>query len=471
MRPQDTPQPQPTVHVPRRDGYSLLSSRPSQTLPEPAQPRRSDRDAAADLTRQQIDAIYMNDDRVTMTVQPQQTVHPEPTQPPEPVQHSTAQHPSPQPTAQTDANQSPPTNRRFHERTITPPGEASEAKPNSGTNSGNIKQEELTIKNPYQRTHDDSTLKANSTNWQQYHTAWQQYYQQYFHRYYTQEIEKAQAALETEKKKLGQVAADDTVSKEEALNDIRSRIRSKVRERAQKVRKSRHFVPLMAALGVMLVFTFLQYNRVIFSNIQAYVTPGNIEPSNIIVDPNIRTAVSPDPLLVIPKINVQVPIVWDVTPDHESQMRAMERGVAWFGIPGANSKPGQIGNTVLSGHSSNDFFETGDYKFVFAPLHKLAKDDTIEVHHEGVLYTYVVTKKEVVMPTEVNKLIYETDKPMLTLITCTPLGTAEKRLLVTAEQVSPSPSTAKPAPRGSGTGGSVVMPGNEPTLLERVFGR
>jgi sortase A len=152
-------------------------------------------------------------------------------------------------------------------------------------------------------------------------------------------------------------------------------------------------------------------------------------------------------------------------------MKAMESGVAYFGIPGANSKPGQVGNTVLSGHSSNDIIDPGSYKFIFAQLERLAKSDTIYVNYNGVRYTYTITKTEVVKPTEVNKLIYPTDKPILTLITCTPLGTSLNRLLVTAEQVSPSPSAAQAAPAETAASTQpVAIPGNSPTLLQRVFG-
>nr|HMM62465.1 sortase [Candidatus Saccharibacteria bacterium] len=79
-------------------------------------------------------------------------------------------------------------------------------------------------------------------------------------------------------------------------------------------------------------------------------------------------------------------------------------------------------------------------------------------------------KKEVVKPTDVNKLVYKTDKPMLTLITCTPLGTSTNRLLVTAEQVSPDPSAATKAPADSGEPAQATIPGNSPTFFERIFG-
>ena len=153
-------------------------------------------------------------------------------------------------------------------------------------------------------------------------------------------------------------------------------------------------------------------------------------------------------------------------------MAAMQNGVAHFAIPGASSHPGEIGNTVLSGHSSNDLFDPGDYKFIFAQLEKLQKGDTVYANYKGVRYTYVITGTEVVKPTEVSKLIYDTDKPILTLITCTPLGTSRDRLLVTAEQVSPDPVKSAPAPTtAADAGANAAMPGaSAPTLIEKLFG-
>lgn len=347
--------------------------------------------------------------------------------------------------------------------------------------------------NPYERNHQERP-QPQAEQWKAYHSAWQTYYQQYYEAYYAHQ----QAQLEALKggstqPQLGHQAqtaspqaepqgyfsahtdleetAED-LSKDQALYELRQKLLGKVRHQATKIRRSRHFIPIAAALSVVLIFAFLQYNRALIASVSAYISPGAIDPQNIVLDPNDGLAVSSDPRLIIPKINVDVPVVFDVGFDYDSQMSAMEKGVAHFAIPGANSHPGEVGNTVLSGHSSNDLFDTGDYKFIFAQLEKLNTGDTIYANYEGKRYTYVVTKKEVVLPTEVSKLVYATDKPMLTLITCTPLGTAQKRLLVTAEQVSPDPSAATAAPEGSGqsSGAEASIPGNSPTLLERIFG-
>ena len=150
----------------------------------------------------------------------------------------------------------------------------------------------------------------------------------------------------------------------------------------------------------------------------------------------------------------------------------MEKGVAHFAIPGANAVPGKNGNTVLSGHSSNDLFDTGDYKFIFAQLDKLQKGDVIYANYNGVRYTYNVTRSEVVLPNQVNRVQVGTDKPMLTLITCVPIGTAEKRLLVFAEQVSPDPTKAEAAPKEenqSQNSSQTSLPRNSLTFFEKLF--
>jgi hypothetical protein len=89
---------------------------------------------------------------------------------------------------------------------------------------------------------------------------------------------------------------------------------------------------------------FLQYNRLLISNVMAYVSPGSIDPQNIVIDPSTDIEVGPDSQLIIPKINVDVPVFYDVGSDYASQMKAMENGVAHFAIAGASSHPGQIGH-------------------------------------------------------------------------------------------------------------------------------
>ena len=79
--------------------------------------------------------------------------------------------------------------------------------------------------------------------------------------------------------------------------------------------------------------------------------------------------------------------------------------------------------------------------------------------------------RETVEPSNVAALIYETDKPMLTLITCTPLGTSRYRLLISAEQISPSYTDAEPATpsNDSPSDNDNLMPANEPSFFENIW--
>jgi sortase A len=343
--------------------------------------------------------------------------------------------------------------------------------------------EQARDENPYERSHTAINTRSQSSEWASYHSAWQDYYQKYYERYYVSQVYQTRQALEARAKEaavgpqlpqLDQSSLESeqsgSVSRQEALYELRNSLRDKVQSSAKTVRKSRHFVPITAAACVILLFLFLQYNRILFANVEAYVSPGNIDPANLIIDPSTDIAVSPDPKLIIPKINVDVPVLYDTQPDYNSQMKAMQNGVAWFGIPGADSKPGQIGNTVLSGHSSNDVIDQGSYKFIFARLDHLEKGDTIFVNYNSKRYTYTVTSKVVVQPTDVSKLVYTTDKPLLTLITCTPLGTSLNRLLVTAEQVSPDPKAATKSATPTTSTKPASIPGSSPTFIQRIFG-
>ena len=316
--------------------------------------------------------------------------------------------------------------------------------------------------------------------WKQYHSAWQKYYQMYYERYYIDHLPVSQS-----KQQLDDVAPDQSqdkpapigsrsssLSQKDAMLELREKIRSKVGQSTENVKKSRHFTPAIAGLAVLLIFVFLQYNRAFLGAVAAYTSPGNINPQNIIVDPTTEVNVSLEPRMIIPKINVDAPVVYGIGPDHKSQMSAMEKGIAHFSIPGANATPGQVGNAVFAAHSSNDAFASGDYKFVFAQNEKLVNGDVIYMNFEGKRYTYAVTSTEVVMPNEVNRIQLNTDKPMLTLISCVPLGTAEKRLLVFAEQISPNPSGAPTAEANTSAPESSTIPGKpSPTLLERLFGQ
>ena len=348
------------------------------------------------------------------------------------------------------------------------------------------------VSGTYKQTPIDTKVteqKDSASEWQKYHTAWQKYYQKYYSDYYSKA---AKTYLENEKLKVErklrdkkrngeddvieapQIAADPTDEEEQnIISDLRKTIRKHARIEAKKSHRFRRIIPIVAGIAAILLILFLQYNRLIFAPIMAYVSPGNSDDTGITaIDPTITTAVGADNRLIIPKLNVDVPINFGIPNDTASINAAMENGVAQFSIPGASAMPGEIGNLVITGHSAGDVYSSNQYKFIFSGLERLTNGDLIYIDYQGVRYTYTVVRMETVEPTDVAALVYETDKPMLTLITCTPLGTSRYRLLVTAEQINPAPSGATQqeyVDDASTSETSEAMPQNEPTFFERIW--
>ena len=388
---------------------------------------------------------------------------------------------------------------------------ASQTAANPGTTPAGPK---IASRGTLPRTSDNSHLKDSPINprispesWKKYHSAWQNYYQKYYSDYYSRA---AQVYIEKEKLKKAREKADEeeilksltrssakldhqqgmtlgrtkkvnsgepTSSAEEiSIRDaLRQKIRKKATENVKQSRRRRRFIPILAGLAVVLFILFLQYNRLIFAPIMAYVSPGNAPASEIeAIDPVISQTVSPEPRLIIPKLNIDVPIRFGVSLDEV--MAAMNNGVAHYRIAGASAYPGEVGNFVITGHSAGDVYSSNPYKYIFSGLERLEDKDLIYVNYNSVRYTYQVTKKEVVEPTNVGALVVQTNKPLLTLVTCTPLGTSRYRLLVTAEQISPTvegtteTTETTEASTPSQTVDNELLPANEPSFFEGIWG-
>ena len=331
--------------------------------------------------------------------------------------------------------------------------------------------------------------KINSESWKRYHSAWQDYYQKYYSEYYSNAaknyVAKERLKDAREKAEEDEIAyalaraggkndgkAGLTLDKKTASQDesyLRKTIRKRATDNAKKSRRMRKFIPIVAGLAVTLTILFLQYNRLIFAPIYAYVSPGNVPASSIeALDPTITQTISADPRLIIPKLNIDVPIRFDIATS--DVMEAMNNGVAHYRIAGASAFPGEIGNFVITGHSAGDVYSSNPYKYIFSGLERLEAGDLIYVNYKSVRYTYQVKSKTVVEPSEVSALVVTTDKPMITLVTCTPLGTSRYRLLVMGEQISPSYTDADTA---SDVTDDVTinaeMPANEPSFFERIW--
>lgn len=124
-----------------------------------------------------------------------------------------------------------------------------------------------------------------------------------------------------------------------------------------------------------------------------------------------------DNRILIPKIGVNMPIVEGKT------AAALDHG-AWR-LPQTSVDP-HVGNMAISAHR---------YRFkppsteTFYLLDQLVNGDTFLLEWNGKEYMYRVQETKVVLPTAME-VLNPTLSPVVTLITCTPLFSTAKRLIV-----------------------------------------
>ncbi len=255
------------------------------------------------------------------------------------------------------------------------------------------------------------------------------------------------------------------------ISQLKKQLVDKAERRVRtKASKKEHFQSALFGVGlgslVMLIMLFSFFNE---RFIAPFITPSrSVTSTPIIADST--AAVDATPKVIIPKINVEIPTVYDMPSIEESVIeQGLERGVVHYPT---TPSPGEQGNAVVFGHSSNNILNKGQYKFAFVLLNKLETGDTFYLTKNKVRYSYRVYEKKIVKPTEVG-VLDKTEKPATaTLITCDPPGTSLNRLVVIGEQVSPDPAVNKTSTAvKSGANGNQqpsIIPSNAPSLWSRI---
>lgn len=136
--------------------------------------------------------------------------------------------------------------------------------------------------------------------------------------------------------------------------------------------------------------------------------------------------------LIIPKIMAALPIIPDVDGGNEEvYLQALQRGIAQLK---GSSKPNESGNVFIFGHSSDWRWHPGDYKKAFERLPEVAVGDEITVWYKEKQYKYAVSETKIVEQEDLS-WISPTQENYLTLSTCYPIKTADKRFIVRAKAV------------------------------------
>ncbi len=145
-----------------------------------------------------------------------------------------------------------------------------------------------------------------------------------------------------------------------------------------------------------------------------------------------------DNRIYIPRIDKNVPLV--SVPQHKNWenlenniQSGLQKGVV---VHPVSRDPGDFGNFFVTGHSSYYAWDKGKFKDVFALLHEVDPGDTVEVYWEGKKYVYLMREEKVVSPTEISVLNQPKNKSIITLMTCTPVGTNKNRLILRGELIS-----------------------------------
>lgn len=138
--------------------------------------------------------------------------------------------------------------------------------------------------------------------------------------------------------------------------------------------------------------------------------------------------------IIIPKVGANSSVVPNVDAANESEyLDALNYGVAHTR---GTAFPGEGGHIYLFAHSTDYFWNVGNYNAVFYLIYKLESGDEIDLFYKGQRYVYNVIDKLEVGPDEVQYLTRQSNNEFLTLQTCWPPGTTLRRLLVFATRVA-----------------------------------
>ena len=135
--------------------------------------------------------------------------------------------------------------------------------------------------------------------------------------------------------------------------------------------------------------------------------------------------------VIIPKINVNAPIVFPQTIDNKELLSYLEKGVIHYRDSAEIGKPG---TAIILGHSSAYPWYNGNYGSVFALLEKLEIGDEFVVSYQNKKYYYRVSEKDIVVPLDF-KVEEKDNKSHLILMSCWPVRTNRLRMVINSDLI------------------------------------
>lgn len=193
--------------------------------------------------------------------------------------------------------------------------------------------------------------------------------------------------------------------------------------------------PVLSALKNIFLIIFFSCFVFVAVNFPAYfrISKFRLHPQSIaLATPQISKGSQPvqtldNNTLLIPKIGVKAPVQWGVS--SENILDSLQNGLVHIQNTGL---PGEKKNIFITGHSSNYWWKEGSYNTVFSLLGELSPGDEIFIVYKGKIEKFSVSETKEVGKKEVDGFV-EADQEQLTLMTCVPVGTNLRRLLVIAK--------------------------------------
>lgn len=191
-------------------------------------------------------------------------------------------------------------------------------------------------------------------------------------------------------------------------------------------------------------FLLLNY-RFVEQSVQYTLAPGTIRTSSTLEDAarlfplsaaSVAKALPDSATLVIDRIGVRAPVVFNVPDNNDLIYDALERGVVQYST---TARPGEPGVSIMLGHSSAYPWYNGDYGAVFALLSRLNPGDRFYVQYsDNRAFFYEMKESIVFNPFSSDErlgVMENAPGENLILISCFPVGTNYRRIAVRAERI------------------------------------
>jgi sortase A len=191
-------------------------------------------------------------------------------------------------------------------------------------------------------------------------------------------------------------------------------------------------IKLFIFFGIIFSVVFVYFNRpalkVRFFYNENFISPEEQKNDADFNEENKKAEEVPeDNRLIIKKINVSVPIISISSRQDKILQEGLKKGAVIFP---QTALPGEKGNCVIVGHSSNFSWRKGDYDTIFVLLDKLKIGDEVEIFWEEKKIKYAIFENPQIVKANQTEILASAEEPILTLMTCWPIGTDYKRLIV-----------------------------------------